>query len=281
MFLKIIKYDFAFSARIFAALAAILLAVAVTLRLTMPMFTDAHSAASLLQFQEMTMMLLLVGVGIASITQIFQFFNRNFFGASGYLMLTLPVKRLPLILSKIFVSMVWFNFMLLTTVAAMFIMWDGANRNVHGATILSRIGAQEVVDMIELNMLALVAVAVLFLCLTLARTVIGGRRIHGILAGGFGGGLALLYFWLTGLLQRRSHEMVRGEFVDYIQGVEVSFMYYTNVRLTGLRYGRIPLYDTGTWNISIDVFHIAMVVGFAALMVWAMHALMKRFVALR
>jgi len=277
MFPKVLKYDFMFSAKTFAALAAILLAIAVIMRLTMPMFTDVDDPFALARIQEMIMMVMLVGVGIASITQIFQFFNRNFFGASGYLTLTLPVGRLPLILSKVVVAIVWFNFMMLATAAAMFILLDTASHNVHGATLLSRINVSHVVMMIEVNLLAIVAMVTLFFSLTLARSVVGGKRTHGVIAGVIGGGFMALYFWLTTLLQRRGFAEQIHE-IELITGETVAMT--TITRQAGLRYGRIPLCEYRDW-LYLDIFHMGMAIVMTAALVAAIYYMLKRLVALR
>lgn len=276
MTLKVLKYDFMFSAKTFAALAAILLTIAVIMRLTMPMFTNVEDPFALARIQELIMMMLLVGVGIASIAQIFQFINRNFFGASGYLTLTLPVGRLPLIMSKLVVAIVWFNFMMLATAAAMFILLDTASHNVHGATVLSRINATHIIMMIEVNMLAIVAIAVLFFSLTLARSVVGGKRIHGVIAGIIGGGIMALYFWLTTLLQRRSFGFVTRELTGF-GGSTLTIS--GEMPLMGLRYGRIEV-DASAW-LFIDLFHIGMAVALTAAIVAAIYYMLKRLVALR
>jgi len=276
MFPKVLKYDFLFSAKTFAALAAILLAIAVVLRLTMPMFIDVDSEFSLSIVQNMTIAVMLMGVGIASISQIFQFFNRNFFGASGYLTLTLPVGRLPLIISKVLVAMVWFNVMMLAAAAAFFILWDTATRGIHGVSVLSRINAGQVAMMIEVNTLALVAIVTLFFSLTLARTVVGGRRTHGVIAGIIGGGVMALYFWLTNVLQRRSFGYVTQE-VEGFGGTR--FTISGNMPLTGLRYGRIQMGDNA-W-LYIDLFHIGMAIVLTAAVIAAIYFMLKRLVALR
>lgn len=268
--IKIIKYDFSFSGRIFVAMAAILLALAVVLRFTMSVFVETDNVFALSAFLGLTMSLLMVAVAIASITQIFQFFNRNFFGDSGYLMLTLPVHRAKLLISKVLVSLFWFNFMLATAAAAMFIMWESATRGIHGVTIFSRLGVAEAETIIGANVMAIFAICTLFFCLSLARSVFGGKRVHGVIAGVVGGAYFFALSWLSALLERRFMITETHQWDDW-----GSFTAQT--AQIGLRYGRIPLSD----NVYIDIFVFGLAVAMGAIALFGACYLLKRCVALR
>ena len=277
MFIKLLKYDFSFSARIFLAMAAVLLSLAAILRLTMPMFVEIGSAFELSMAANMVMSLLLLSVGIASITQIFQFFNRNFFGESGYLMLTVPLGRLRLLVSKVLVSMVWFNFMVVAAVASMFIMWETAHGAIHGSPFW-RIRITDVLGAIEVNVLALFAISMLFFCLTLARSVFMNKRVHGVICGIIGAAYTWLFFGINAFVgsTRRVVEIQEFEMFDG------SIHYFeTSVPLLGLRYGRIALDTEGLWPIYIDILRHGIAVGMALAALALTYYLLSRRVALR
>jgi len=279
VFNNTLKYDFTFSAKAFVALAAIFIGLSVVLRFTMPIFIGVEYSQELANAMSLTLSLMLLGIGIASVTQIFQFFSRNFFGDAGYLMLTLPTGRLKLIVSKVAVSFVWFNFMVLTTVASIFIMWETAMQDINSRGVFSAIGAGEVAMLVQINSLAIFAICLMFFCITLGRSVFAGRRIHIVFSGIIGFGFGWLWFWATQQLSERSMEMVHRTMT--LDDGRIA-NWYNNVQQVGLQYGRILLYETGGgWPIYIDIFHIGMSLAMAATLVVGTYYLLKHRASLR
>ena len=278
MFFKLLKHDFTFSARAFLVLAVILLGLSAILRFTLPVFTQVDSN-ELRQLVELTMMLMIVGIGIASITQIFQFFNKNFFSESGYLMLTLPTGRFRLLISKIIVSFVWFNFMLAAAAVSISLMWNTASGLHRSAGVFSGIGAEQIRTFAELNTIAFFAITLLFFCMTFARSTFAGRRIHGIVAGVVGFVYGWLYFWIYAMLGRRSMEFVQQEFVHPDGHVSV---WSANMPQAGLVYGRIQIYELNSGLIIyIDIFQIALSLAMGGAAIAATYYLLKRRTSLK
>ena len=281
MLFKILKYDLAFSAKMFFAMALILLAVAAILRFTLPMFFEAEDIFRLFDIVNISTVMMVLAAGIASIVQIFQFFNRNFFGDTGYLMLTLPVGRLKLLISKVIISIVWFNFMLITVAFSLETAWSTTTFRMYNFIFFfSRVSAGSVTTLIELNNLAITGITLMFLCITLAHSVFANRRVHIIVAGAIGFLYAWLFVWLMGLRGTWGLEMYTSEFVH--EG-EV-FINQWQVPIIGLRYGRLPLAEPTDYRMFvpfIDIFAIGISIGFAAIAIGLTHYLLKHKAALQ
>lgn len=101
---KLIKLDLRFAYKKFLIMAGLLLVVG----LAMPFVGQGvlQVGASVIFGVTMTI------VPLMSIWLVVQHFQRNLFGAEGYLMFTLPVSAPELLLSKLITTMVWFNLML-------------------------------------------------------------------------------------------------------------------------------------------------------------------------
>jgi len=271
MFLKVLKYDFGFSAKVFFALAFILLGVSVILRFTIPIFIEIDNAVMLSSIMSTALALLIVGVGIASITQIFQFFSKNFFGPTGYAMLTLPVARGKLLISKFIVSIAWFNFMMAAVAVSVIILWSTAVQDIHGSGIISRIGVSEILMLININWLALFFITLLFFCITLANSVIANKKVHGVISGVIGFGYSWLFIWSTDQITSRSREMQSW-----------NGQWYQEMPLVGLQYGRIVLYDPEFgWPVFIDIFQLGIAVAFSAVALIVTYYLLKKRMSLR
>lgn len=274
MFLKVLKYDFSFSAVVFFTLAAILLGVSVILRFTLPIFLEVDSAVMLSGVMSFALGLLIVGVAIASITQIFQFFYKNFFGPTGYAMLTLPVTKGKLLFSKLLVSIIWFNFMMAVVVLSMVILWSTAASDIRGSGVLSLIGPSEIVLMLTLNQLALFAVTLLFLCITLAHSIIANKKVHGVISGVLGFGYGWLYVWVTNEVTNRGNSSLAMQTLDG--------RWYQEMPLMGLRYGRIAIHTPEFgWPVYIDIFMLGLSVAFSAVAIIATYYLLKKRMSLR
>jgi hypothetical protein len=243
MLIKQLKYDLSFSKTAFFAMAAITVGIASILRLTM----FAEDGGLTQDAVQIAALLILFGVGIACVMQIFQFFSKNFFGDIGYLMLTLPVRRAKLLISKVIVSVVWFNFMLLAGAVAWYI---AALTQLDGGIlyIFRSIGARHVIAIVEINMIALFFMSVMFFAITLSHSVISGRRVHGIISGVIALLYTGLYFWLDALLRVRNN------------------------------VGRIPI---GDGSLYFDIFNFGLHVGLCLLALCMTYYLLKKRTSLR
>jgi hypothetical protein len=273
MFTKVLKHDFKFSYKVFFAMFAGLVALAAILRISEFLVVE-HVI-----LREIVLGIAAMAVIIASYFQILIFFQRNFFGPEGYLMLTLPVKRGKLLASKFLVSMAWFNFMMLLVPVMVLILvpprgdfWAAIDNDLNGQVI---VGYFEI-----LNMLALGLISILFLTVTLANSVFFGKKVHGVIAGVFSAGYHLLFFWLYATINGRfmvyeTHEitgmsLVGGEWTMITSG------YFPQI---GWQYGRIPFEFRGGG--FIDIFTLGYVLGFVALTIAIIMYLLKKRIALR
>jgi len=294
MFTKQLKYDFAFSAKVFIGMFLGLLGLTVILRLT-GMIPDHNNIN--LDYTMFGMSIVIIGgviVAVASYFQIWQFFRRNFFGPEGYLMLTLPVKRGKLLASKFIVTQVWFNFMLAVVPIILLILapprgdfWEAVERVV----------TFQIVDgIININLVAFVLVSILFLTITLTNTVIFNKKIHGAVAGAFAFAYHWAFFWVYNQIQTRFFEIrtfsseamtteemravLTGELV--VQNMNTS-VWMMNVPQVGWRYGRIPVaaLDSQYWEGYIDIWQYGFALAFAAVTIAIILYLLKKHVALR
>lgn len=108
---KVLRYDIKFGKTAFLSMAGALILIGMLTRVFNTPFVQEWGV-------NLIMPLSLVGVIVAYVLLVFQNFNKNLFGAEGYLTLTLPVKRRKLMVSKLLTTLLWFNVMML----AIFIM---------------------------------------------------------------------------------------------------------------------------------------------------------------
>lgn len=104
MLAKLIKLDLRFAYKQFLIMAGLLLAFG----LTLPYMGQSvlETGAAVVFSVTMTV------VPLMCIWLVVQHFQRNLFGAEGYLMFTLPVTAWQLLLSKLVTTVIWFNLML-------------------------------------------------------------------------------------------------------------------------------------------------------------------------
>jgi len=199
MFIKQLKNDLLFSRDAFFGMGALLLGVALIIRIADANFDIIES----IPFLEV-MIFLILGVSIttvvfASIYQLFTFYRRNFFGNSGYLMLTLPVSRGVQLASKLIVSLIWINFMLLVGIAMVWIITFNVGTPEQEFVVVSfasygaRLAFELIIAFVVMNLFFLLIMATTYLGITLANSTIGRWRIHGIAAGI----VSILYLVLT------------------------------------------------------------------------------------
>jgi len=284
MFIKTIKYDFLFSKTAFLTMAAALIGITAILRITGLIEGDG-SGGDITGIAGFIFMVAILVVGLAAIVQILQFYYKNFFSDTGYLMLTLPVKRFTLLVSKVIVSVVWFNFMLLTAgVVSVIIVAVEPNFS----RMLDAISLRNIMNVVEVNIVALFFITALFFVVTLAFSNFGRWNIHSIIATGFGLLYAGLFFWLHATLGGRHREWVTVErewiapyFNAYGEEIGTHIMQGTSSfyqSIVGTNIGRIPIGDLGDY---FDIYRWGISLALCVLAFFATYYLLTRRASLR
>ncbi|MCL2421337.1 MAG: hypothetical protein FWD03_05710 [Defluviitaleaceae bacterium] len=194
MFIKQIKHDLAFSKAAFLGMSALMIAFAFVHRLLLAVSKSGVIDQGVPFVVMALLSFVLFGVVVVSIMQIYQFYKQNFFGDAGYLMLTLPVNRGRLLASKMIVSMLWFNFMLVMGIVVMFIMadFDGLVMIIFGTSLQDMVSSTVLINLIIMHL-----IAAMFFCITLSHSIIAGWRIHGFIAGMVYFVYLALYAWIV------------------------------------------------------------------------------------
>ena len=274
MLTKILKYDFGFSAKMFFTMSSIIIGFSVILRFAITSFWYQLEAQTHMLVMAFTspIMIGLVFVAAACVAQIFMFYGKSFFGNGGYLMLTLPVSRANLLVSKVIVSMVWFNFMLLTFAAAALIAFEGVAPNNYGGVLRHYPISELIKTAITLNSVAFYFICTLFFCVTLSRSVIIGRKIHGIISGIIG----FIYIWFV--ISSADKIDWRSRAMQSLPGANWS----QEMPLVGLRYGRLVIEqrDFG-WSVFIDLYQIGFFVAMGVLALGVALYLLRKKIVLR
>ena len=246
MFIKTLKYDFLFSRDMFLGLAAGLLAFSAILRLTL-VRDSVHLPTDVLFSSDALFGFALFFCGIIVIVQMMQFFNKNFFEDTGYLMFTLPVKRFHLFVSKVVVAFVWFNFILLTAYAS------SAIYSAHGIGRMMNdvFSLLNIIALLEINLIAMLTTLTLFFVITLAHSKIWRWRIHSAIAALVGVSFLWLFFGVAIALSQRSFEVVtvvdswpERVYDAYGMYMETYYHYWpwsSNRPIVGLTVGRIRI----------------------------------------
>ncbi|MCL2360198.1 MAG: ABC transporter permease [Defluviitaleaceae bacterium] len=278
MLIKTIKYDFLFSRKAFFTTAALMIGF------TALVWVVSFFEASITSLTAVGLVTMVVGIYVmcSAGNQVLQFFSQNFFGDAGYLMLTLPVSRGKLILSKIIVSMVWFNFLLLTGVIALFIFGIAMNASAGFSDFTIVFGTSGFITFIAINVFVFTLISVLFLAVTLSNSYIGSWRIPGIVAGLAVVGYGAAVIRLGTLLHGRHREMIFVEdishFYDDAGNVIGTSHFHSNEWLVerGIRIGRIPIGETAYF----DIFLWGMVLAMGLLALGVVYVLLKNKVSL-
>ena len=278
MFIKTLKYDFMFSKAWFLISAAVMLVVAIATRVYAEP-RPSHSFAS--SADEVVLAMVIMGVAIISIFQVLIFFNRYLFDNTGRIMLTLPVKRFTLLASKLLVSVVWFNFMLL--IAAITVTISDSPRIGFTFMGLSReLSFVNFMALIEVNIAAVSLMLIMFFSSTLANSRLWRRHFHG-LALVVGIVIAGLLFWVTDMLFSRHMEWGPKEidvprfdgFGEYIG--TYSFTTYDYIPVVCASIGRVPI---GTGGAFFDVYGFGVLILFIILMFWVTNYFLKKRVCI-
>jgi len=267
-----LKYDLRFSAVKFFALAAIALGAAAVMSFTAQLSETAQVGFVVLSVGA----LILTGLGIAAIVEIFRFYSHNLFGKAGYLTLTLPAGRGVQLASKIIVSVVWFIFALIVTIVALYVVVvisDGMRpsyiMDVFSATILANI--------LNLIFIAIFAICLMFFCITLANSVFRNKRVHAVISGIVGFVIGIVHSRVQNVLSTRSWGV--RHFTQNLMGEPSSW--YGSRPLVGWQYGRIPLQPGNQFSAFIDIFQIGATIAMCALLVAATCYLLNKRIALK
>ena len=182
MLMKLLKYDFRFSYRIFCAMCLIILGTAVVIAVS--------ENAKFIFFSVFALILFFFISGIVSIVLVVQNYRKSLYSTNGYLTLTLPVTKSNLILSKFFISMFWFNVVSLVAglagcIASRGAMWDTL------IWLFSHYGFYA--SWIVYNLLAIDIILLLYLSITVGQCSLRNRRL--------GLSATLVVFFSGGLIQ--------------------------------------------------------------------------------
>ncbi|MCL2620516.1 MAG: hypothetical protein FWD97_06260 [Defluviitaleaceae bacterium] len=270
MFTKQLKYDFMFSYKTFFTMFIGIIVLSVIVRIVNIMPDLPPELNNILQI-----IVIAAGgtaIAVTSYVQILLFYQRSLFSAEGYLSLTLPISRGRLLASKIITTFAWFVFMLLS-IPIMLILLSPPTDNLWSA-IANVITGDFVAGIFTYVLVPAIAlIAILFLSITLANSVIFNKKIHGIVAGLFAVVTHILFFWGLSRITDRFTEL------ETIYGGEGLFNWSVTMYVpqTGLQYGRIPIESGG----FVDIFTIAYSLGVAGIAIAATMYLLKKRIALR
>ena len=207
MFIKQLKYDLLFSRDAFLGMGALLIGMALVIRMAVAAWGQGIMARV---WVGLPLSLAITVVIVASYFQLFVFYKRSFFGDSGYLMLTLPIERVRLLVSKLVVSLIWLNFMAAVGFIMAIILASGMRSNI-GHYIIYPSSTADILDIIEgflaMNIFTLLFVAVTYFGISLSNSVIGKWRINGLISGVLCLAYLILTFWLCYRLDDLLHPL--------------------------------------------------------------------------
>jgi len=295
MFFKLLKYDIAFSKFAFLFISVAMLAFATFIRFTAPEPTRMYDIHGQILYAntgglEMLMFLFMVVVAVVSIVQVMLLFN-SLFDDSGYLMLTLPASRTALLASKLMVSVIWFNIMVLIAAIAVII---SRQTGFVFMGITRAISLQNFWALVEANLVAVFSILSLFFAKIFLHSSFGRLRFNTFVAMVVWLVVAGLYIGINVALTTRHSVWVYEEFSvpvrqygavgEYIGELLVSHTASFNRPIIGLRYGRIPVGEVGEYigatGSYVDIFRIGATLLCCALVFFAMGYLFRKRVSL-
>ena len=277
MFIKVLKHDFRITWKTFMGLFMGLFAAMLIVSLTNLIPAFEFFPVDILR-QIVTILGVLI-VAIASYLQILLLFQRNFFGAEGYLMLTLPVSRGKLLASKLITTQLWFNFMMLLVPIMAVLLYPPTNSTIWEAFV-NALTPSTFIAIVTINVVAFVGITFLYLTITLSNSVFFGKKVHGIIAGVFAAVIHFVFFWGFNAIRSRFIEEVpifyeRPEFSNWI----------FNIPQVGFRYGRIApeSWQEPDWNfpLYIDIWQLGLGLAVGAAAIALTMYLLKKRTALR
>jgi len=302
MLLKLMKHDFIYSAKLFFALGAIAIALAIILGAGAIAEHAAHQQQIVAQGHQpnisplptgigfniafMMSNILLIPVAMAAIIHIAQFYRKSMFGRVGHLTMTMPVSHGILLASKIIISFTWFIYTIgvAAIMAIIFSVMSPYRPWGLGQSIRGIFNADMMALGTNVAIIAFAAIALLFFCVTLSHSVFKGRRVNGFLAGLFGLLVAWPYAAAANAISGRFIPSTERIFTDS-DGITHTFV-SMNEPLTGLMYGRIVIgqmawgwtdgVPTDFRDVYIDIFFIAFTLAAAAIAIAATYYLLKK-----
>jgi len=286
MMAKALKHDFLFSKDMYLMVAGSLVGAAVIMRLTGLSVIPFGGAVGTLR--EATLFFILTIAGIASIFQVIIHFNRNLFDETGYMMLTLPVKRFTLLMSKLVISVVWFNFMILAAASVVIIaspqqldfVFMGLSRSISFANLVA---------LIKVNITAVSFIVILFFSATLTHCRLWRRRSNGlgVVVGAACVGLFFLVSNMVFMRHRKYYTLITEyePMRSYNAMGEYLGTYYTEFTRTifyrdpgiGINAVVIPLGGDGT---SFDIYGYGVMIVFSVLLLCATNYLLNKRVCI-
>jgi len=227
--------------------------------------------------QRTTIAVLVALVALASYLLVIRIYNRSFFKAEGHLLLTMPASRLKLVASKVVMTMVWFNFLLILVPFAVYAAVAPTGLNppwpmTAWELFTSLLFSWPMFTMlVYVNVAALVVTSLLFLTITATNSVVFGKKVNVIVAGVLAAFVHFLAAWgVVGLYTRF--------------WVPLNQWGSMQIPLVGLRYGRIV---PGSWQpelggiVFIDIWLIGAGLALAAGAIALTVFLLKKRVSLR
>ncbi|MCL2167215.1 MAG: hypothetical protein FWH49_08015 [Clostridiales bacterium] len=177
MLTKLMKYEFKATSRVFLPLLAALILLSIVNRLL-----NAIGQTTPMAIGTAATVALIVCIIVLTLVMSIQRFRQNFLSNEGYLMMTLPVSTDSLILSKLFVSVIWILANMLSLVVAVMIMISYEYTFREALQILQRLGSliaenpgyftAYTLEIILLIILCLSSgILLLYLCLSLSMLV--------------------------------------------------------------------------------------------------------------
>ena len=203
---KLIKHDLNYSKKAFFSIAALMVVLSIVAAISVTFDDENISTISLV-----VLAMVLTASIIITVALIFNGYRRSLFGQNGYLFLTLPVSKNQLLLSKTIVALIWANFMTIVTfiisitiayVVHSDLSWIWIELDINWLRIIG----DTLYGMLFINVLAFVAIIILFMTITLAKASFRSKRLHWLLAGVFG-----IVYWI---LYGRGARLVSRLFFD-------------------------------------------------------------------
>ncbi|MCL2187846.1 MAG: hypothetical protein FWC16_02300 [Defluviitaleaceae bacterium] len=269
MLKKQLKYDFLFGARIFLGMGGVLMGIGVigwllTIILSTPNQPAGNDAASLAFGLAQFYSLGITAAVVVSVVQLFHMYNRQCFGDYGHLMLTLPVGRGTLLVSKYIVAFFWVVFMFATMVLSMYIMTNNLPHSEFNFMTLpdgtQPVGLGLIGPIALLTSTLFAGITITFLLSTLMNSTIGGWRIHKSIAlviwAAVVSGFIIMAVQFNGRYRVWATREVTHEFT--IDGsTRIGFHNFLDY-IVGWDVGRIPL-----GNAFIDIFYVGAMLAFS------------------
>jgi hypothetical protein len=197
VFIKLLKYDLIFGAKWALLLSAAAVLIVVAARLGY--FVLPRETAN--RYHNIAFNLAEMGLLIGGVAHSVAMFWRNMYGKAGYLMLTLPVGRGRLLLSKLVASFIWVNLFVLS-----FVIVQVISRSRPRA-----VAQYQLVELLAVYLMFLlyflVFVNLIYFSCTLTRSIIRKNTVSPWVAGAVGTGAVIGFFLIT--------SRIAGRFVYY------------------------------------------------------------------